>query len=82
MGRDIRLYTRRVFKSKETVSSTKFVRRTPTISELMVKDVGFPTIKVNVETIVEMEVDVPPLVYMNCSLSSRYIIQYTTSSLL
>ena len=48
----------------------------------MVKDVGFPTIKVNVETIVEMEVDVPPLVYMNCSLSSRYIIQYTTSSLL
>jgi len=73
---------KRVFKFKGTVFSTEFVRKIPAILELMVKDVGFLIIKVDVKATVEMEIDVLFLVCINCSFNFRCIAQYTVSSLL
>ncbi len=66
-----------MFKSKGTVFSTKFVRRTPVMLELMVRDIGFLVIRVDVKATVEVEVDVSLFVYMNCFFNFGCIVQYT-----
>ncbi len=60
----------------------KFVKRIPAILKLIVKNIEFLTIGVDVGATVEMEIDVSPFTYINCSLSSKYIVQYTVSPLL
>ncbi len=76
----VKPYTKRAFRSKGTASSTEFVRRIPVIPELMVKDTGFLIIRIGVGATIEIEVDVFPLVYMNCSFNFEYIVQYMISS--
>ncbi len=70
------------FRSKGTASSTEFVKRTPTISKLIVKDIKFFTIRIDIETIVKVEVNVLLFIYINCFFIFRYIAQYIILSFL
>ncbi len=78
----VKLYTKRAFKFKKTVFSIEFVRKIPAILKLMVKDVKFLTIKVDVKTIIEIKIDVFLFVYINCSFNFGCIAQHTVSSFL
>ncbi len=78
----VRPYIKGAFKFKGTVFSTEFVKRIPVILELMVKDVGFLIIRVDVGAIVEIEIDVFFFACINCFFNFKYIVQYIVSSLL
>ena len=75
----IKLYTKRAFRSKGTASLIEFVRKIPAILELMVRDIGFLIIRVNVRTIVKIKIDVLFFICINCSFSFGYIVQYTVT---
>ncbi len=69
----VKLYTRGAFKSKGIVSSTVFVKRTLIISKLIIRNIELFIIGEVTIRVVEIEVDVPSFVYINCFLSSKYI---------
>ncbi len=75
----IKLYIKKAFRSKKTTSLIEFVKRTLTILELIVKDIGFLIIKINIRTTVEIKIDILFFVYINCSFNSKYIAQHTAS---
>ncbi len=79
----VRLYTKEAFRSKGTVSGFKrtifsivFVRNTPAIPKLMVRDIGLSVVRAGgvlaVGVVVEVKIDVLLLTYINCFLNSKY----------
>jgi len=45
----------------------------------MVKDARFLTTEIDIKAIIEMKIDILPLVYINYSLSFEYIAQHIAS---